>query len=245
MKYVFIAFIVLSTLVISCSEPTQEELIEKVFKEYVNKNFDDPNNLKEIISITTEDTLSATKTISFVENILDSSDSTLIRLKAINDSLNNVFTTNMNKITASKKLTSKYYGDKIALNTIEELIDYSQQEMQYFASEEFQTFKLKHSTLKNAINTLKEDSTFIVTYEIKTRILTKNKELEIKKYYAQSNQKKTIEIFENNSLDLYPKIYSQIYKDLQLYTELYKRRTDRLLKLSSILQKGTTYLKAN
>lgn len=56
MKPFYFIIIVLSAFVVSCSKPTKEELIEKAFKEYVNKNFDDPNNLKEIVSIESRDT---------------------------------------------------------------------------------------------------------------------------------------------------------------------------------------------
>ena len=226
---------------ISCSKPTQEELIEKAFKEYVNKNFDDPSCLKEIISIKVEDTLSATKTISFIENILGNSDSTTDKVKSINDSLKNTFDANLKKIQASKRLTSKYYGDKVGLDILEELINHAKIEMQYLASTDYQTYKFKRSALENATNTLKKDSTFIVTFEIKTRIFTKDKELEIKKYYAQTQNDNTINIFEDNSLESYPSIYTDTYKDLESYTELYKRNIDFLFEKTSILERAIRF----
>lgn len=245
MKHFYFIIIALFAFVASCSKPTKEELIEKAFIEYVNQNFDDPNSLKEIISISTEDTLSATKTISFVENLLVNSDSTIEKITSMNDSLRNVENANFEAIKKSPRLTSKYYGDKVGLGILTELINHGNKEVEYLTSNEFQTLKLKRTSLEEAIKTLKKDSTFIVTYEIKTRIVGKDKELEIKKFYAQTTIDNTINIFDNNSLNLYPSIYQETYKEAETYTELYLRRSNMLLEKSNILRRAINYYRVD
>lgn len=46
-------------------------------------------------------------------------------------------------------------------------------------------------------------------------------------------------------MDLYPKIYIQTYKEAELYTELYKRRTERLLERTSLLQRAITFYRVD
>ena len=99
--------------------------------------------------------------------------------------------------------------------------------------------------MEEAIKTLKKDSTFIVTYEIKTRIVGKDKELEIKKFYAQTTIDNTINIFDNNSLNLYPKIYQETYKEAETYTELYVRRSNMLLEKSNVLRRAINYYRVD
>lgn len=244
MKNLKFAIIVLSAIIVSCHKPTREDLIEKAFNEYVKQNFDDPNNLNEIISIYIKDTLSATNTISFVENILESTDSTIAGLTAMNDSLYNVHNANVDKILKSARLKSKYYRDDIGIEIISKLYNKLKNDIEYSMSDEYQTLKLKRSALEDAIQNLKEDSTFIVTYEINTRIYNEDKELEIKKYYAQTSNNK-INIFDNNSLDLYPTLYKKTYKDADAYSELCFRRINMALEKTKILRRSIDYFKVD
>ena len=115
MKKINLAFTVifLVSLFLACSEPTKEEQIENTFNEYVHQNFDDPNDLKEILSIEIEDTLSASKTRTFIAGIFDSSDSIFSRLYFMSDSLNAIHNSNFEKVKSSYRLTKKYFGHKV------------------------------------------------------------------------------------------------------------------------------------
>ena len=53
--------VVFAFALLSCTE-TVEDKIRKEFKIYVHQNFDDPESLKEILSITLSDTVSAKET---------------------------------------------------------------------------------------------------------------------------------------------------------------------------------------
>lgn len=235
------AVVVLTALFVACSESTKEELIEKAFKEYVNKNFDDPNSLKEIISIEIEDTLSTTKTEAFITGIFNSSDSLFKRLYFMSDSLGAIHNSNFEKIKSSYRLTNKYRGDSNVLKMIADLLENTNEEFSYKTSSEYQELKIAQASLNNALDSLKKDSTFIVTYKVRTRVLQKDG-LKIMDYYAQLSDKSIIEIFDNNNLSSYPTLYSEAYENADIYTQRSRKLLDILLERVKIYRDLIAYM---
>lgn len=72
MKQTIFVFGFLFSVLISCTEPTKEEVLKDVFMEYVKTDFDDPSEFEEITSIEVLDTLNnklALKTIKSMEEV--------------------------------------------------------------------------------------------------------------------------------------------------------------------------------
>lgn len=233
--------IFLVSLFTACSEPTKEELIEKTFNEYVHQNFDDPNDLKEILSIEIEDTLSASKTRTFIVGIFDSSDSIFSRLYFLSDSLSAIHNSNFEKVKSSYRLTNKYRGDSFLQKMTLNLFENINEELSFKTSSDYQDLKITNTSLNGILDSLKNDSTFIVTYKIKTRV-SQNNELKIKDYYAQLSDMNTIKIFDNNNLDSYPILHAEAYKKADLYTKQSKKLLEILFERIKLYQRLIEYM---
>jgi hypothetical protein len=69
----------------SCTK-TVEDKIRNEFKNYVHQNLDDPESLKEILSITLDDTVSAKGTAEQLREIIAQFDSVTVNLQCLSDS---------------------------------------------------------------------------------------------------------------------------------------------------------------
>ncbi len=176
MKHFYFIIIALSALLFSCSNPTQEELIEKAFKEYANKNFDDPSHLKEIVSIEVQDTakkclLEIVKSIHDLDSLLIYGDSTFCST--------DVTTTFMESITKDKRKLSNlsYYKKEKLQETVFKHVDCLIKKTMYNKKDYLRKLKIVDSTL-NKINIPN-----IILYNVRARV-TNNNELQLNNYYA-------------------------------------------------------------
>ena len=176
MKPFYFIIIVLSAFVVSCSKPTKEELIEKAFKEYVNKNFDDPNNLKEIVSIESRDTAKIalqeiTKSILELDSLLLYYDSIYNSPTALNKMVKD-----LSGYENQFSNLGYYERDKIK-NAGYEYINCALKLTLYNKSNYRKKVELVDSTLNTMIIPQ------IILYEIRARVRN-NDELKLNKYYA-------------------------------------------------------------
>ena len=161
---------------ISCSKPTQEELIKKAFKEYVNKNFDDPNSLKEIVSIESRDTAKIalqeiTKSILELDSLLLYYDSIYNSPTALNKMVKDLsgYENQFSNLGYYERDKIKSAGYEY-INCALKLTLYNKESYQ-------KKVKLVDSTLNTMIIPQ------IILYEIRSRVKN-NEELKLNKYYA-------------------------------------------------------------
>lgn len=201
----------------SCTK-TVEDRIRKEFKTYVHQNFDDPESLKEILSITFEDTVSAKGTTELLRGIIAKYDTTFAGLKHLDDSLSNKITDMIQK----PKAISKLYGDEKILRLLRKSMNIAEEKVDYLCSAEYSKFKYNKATLDEILSELESDSSCFVTYKIKTRV-EKHGELSLTEYYARIDKNDSIAIYDSNAMDTYPQLFTDAFKQLDLYTETLKK----------------------
>ena len=72
--YLFGLLLFCMHFLISCTKPSNEEIIRKEFKDYIKLNFDNPDDLKEIVEIIPYDTLSYTSVRELISEAISLSD---------------------------------------------------------------------------------------------------------------------------------------------------------------------------
>ena len=226
MKKVLIYTVVLFAFV-ACTTPSNEKLVENSFKEYVQMNFDDPSSLQEILSVTICDTVSSEITQKMVEDFLHASIDFEMKQRNHLDSLQNIFLTFMKNAGNKefRKLKSMYEGNENILALLLEVMVDVDKDTKYITSADYLKTKTLQQSLEETVTELNNDSTFILVYEIKTRILTEG-DLKIEKYYGQMGQDKTITITENNSIENLPVTLKDAYKKLEEYGNYRKQEAE-------------------
>lgn len=216
-KAFYFVSIVFISCFISCTK-TVEDKIRKEFKTYVHQNFDDPGSLKEILSITFEDTVSAKGTTELLRGTIAKYDTTFAGLIRLNDSLSNKVTDLIKK----PKVISKIYRDEKIMRLLRNSMDMAEERMDYLSSAEYSNFKYNRATLDEILSELESDSSCFVTYKIKTRV-EKHGELSLTEYYARIDKNDSIAIYDSNAIYTYPQLFTDAFKQLDLYTETLKK----------------------
>lgn len=211
----------------SCTK-TVEDRIRKEFNIYVNENFDDPESLKEIISITLTDTVSAKETAENLMCIVEQYDSATTNFQKLNDSLRIVVLETCKRPRALSEFRRDGYLRELMLK----FADLVNEEITYISSAEHIALKSDRKDLGESLSKLESDSTIFFTYKIKTR--TENHgELSIKEFYARIYTNDSIVIYDNNAIRSYPTHLADAFKNVDLYAEgvkkmwsLYKQSID-------------------
>lgn len=237
MKFYKISLTLLTCLILGCSQnkkektPTIEDKINDKFIEYVNNNFDDPAELKEIISISPSDTMSK-ESIGEIIELLNNLDSLSLQMDSM-------CTANLNSLSnnLTPAIQEKYYGNERVLSLLEKAMDdaedyciwleYNGHRYDYLNSEIDRLFNDIDSTL------------FQVTYDIKTRVNT-NDGLKIQHFYAIV-ENADIEIYNSTpGFEEYSEGIGKLFKYIEEYSELTNKKfsfKEESLKTSEIILK--------
>ena len=205
--------VVFAFALLSCTE-TVEDKIRKEFKIYVHQNFDDPESLKEILSITLSDTVSAKETAEELMCILAQCDSATTNLQDLRDSLLNVVIETCKRPRA----LSEFRRDRHLQGLMLKFADLVNEEIKYISSAEHMELKSDRKDLDESLSKLESDSIIFFTYKIRTRI-ENHGELSIKEYYARIYKNDSTVILDNNNYQF--KATGQII-DFDGYLVIYK-----------------------
>ena len=226
-KAFYFVSIVFISCFISCTE-TVEDKIRKEFKIYVHQNFDDPESLKEILSITLSDTVSAKETAEELMCILAQCDSATTNLQDLRDSLLNVVIETCKRPRALSEIRRDRHLQGLMLK----FADLVNEEIKYISSAEHMELKSDRKDLDESLSKLESDSIIFCTYKIRTRI-ENHGELSIKEYYARIYKNDSTVILDNNGISSYPPQLSDAFKSVDMYVEgvekkwsLYKQGID-------------------
>ena len=220
-KILLIAFLF---SIISCSpeQPTTQDLIEKEFMTYVDHNFDNPKDLKELVSINVEDTISyqLLKDVAkgYIEMMENTDSLSNARLDDFSEKAKNMHQLDLNSFEKEKYFTMI-------------LECYS-----YVGGESLNCVKSKN-ILKQMIEKTDSciDNLSYVIYEIKVRELVNDK-VKLQKYYASVKNNGYIEIYgEPITIADMPDQFRDLADALDDFSAKYKKRVEIDKKLQEIL----------
>lgn len=208
---------------VSCSK-SQESLVEQEFEKYVSENFDDPNALKEILSVEVKDTITKIDLIALFA-YSDALDSLIDKHQNI---LNEKIWEAPKKLEEYKEITENLsnYERKKLLNSCMNCV-LSSTRLTLLDNEKY--WKAKR-TADSALNEIHDFE--VVKYEIRTRIKEKE-ELRLKTYFCLFYGSKFIFFDEDpNALD-YPEIPDDVLEKYSTYLNLQKQKKELLKELES------------
>jgi len=171
-KYLFFSVMTLFVL-FSCSQ-TKEDKIRNEFKNYVSSNFDDPNSLKEILSIELTDTI----TYESIRNgviALHGIDSLTNTIDSIEEKQNEII---LGKISTHKY--NPYYKDDIMSMALRKA-ELKRKMVAWIDDYGYGMLRSMSDSTDNLLNRLKGLNIF--QYKIKARIKEKD-DLKLREYYA-------------------------------------------------------------
>lgn len=216
----FIAFLF---SVISCSpeQPTTKDLIEKEFMIYVNQNFDNPKDLKEIVSINIKDTISYQLFKDLAQKSIDLMEST--------DSLTDARLLDISNIAKKSKQLDLNSFEKEKYSTM--LLEY----YDYIENKSLNCLKSKN-ILKHMIEKTDSciDNFSYINYEIKVRKLVNNK-IKLQKYYASVENNGCIKIYDEPiTIADMPNQFKELVNALDDFNAEYKKRIENDKKIEEI-----------
>lgn len=241
MRKSYIAFIILSVLAISCSKPTQKDLIEKAFKEYVNINFDDPKSLKEIVSIEVSDT--AYNAILELVGKLHELDSIIVAC----DSLYNP-NTSLDKFTQDLKKQQhlindmSYYDKEKIIETANKCVNSGIKLVTYNKN----AYRQKLESTDSTFNRL--SPTNIILYKIHARE-EYDKNLKLKNYYALADST-NIRIYKDEppvkdystEIGKFMTLFEDCFETQQKYLSLITDFQDNINKLKEVCREAGIFI---
>ena len=167
MKRIFFVLFIVMTF-FGCQK-SNEDKIEKSFKDYVRVNFDNPDDLKEIVSIEFKDTLSQKEIINEAKNLI-------LENKKIQDT-NNRLSNELQEIQNNKKL-SLYIESKINDSSIGDSIRKKYKKclkITEYNIENLNEYQTSLKIVENYIDFVSKHDTIYYGYQIKYRINKNNK----------------------------------------------------------------------
>ena len=223
----------------SCSK-SNEEKVKDAFNDYVESNFNNPADLKEIISITIKDSISNKKTVDFANSSLETIDTIMRGISRMNDSLHKIVETTIN----TPSIINKYIGNSHAYKLMQDVEKTSKDYFSYIIeSNESLDLVTSRKKLESDIKKLQSDNIVIIVYEIKTRINTNDNSI-LKTYYAHHNMiNNSISIYQDDNMDNYPKAITDIYKSLDSYLKNYKVCQQKAINNNLALKKWIDFIK--
>lgn len=184
----FLIYSLLVCLFFSCGNKSKEDKIKVAFKDYVNINFDNPKNLKDITSIYNIDSISTIE----LKRILSESLEECIELDNLEDSLKQRYTTLIDSLPYG--YVAKQRGSEVVQRAMFSNFSLIRHKMDGILDGSLTELKIP-ATISDYPDTL------IYTYEIKYRII-KDGEPVMETIYANTNKSLSIiEFCENNDID--------------------------------------------
>lgn len=220
----------------SCSK-SNEEKVKDAFNNYVESNFNNPADLKEIISISFEDSITSEKAIEFDKKNNTLIDSITKRTKQMSDSLDKV----LEKILKETMSNTTIYYDSNARTLLEKYENAINESKSYVSNNSF--IVATNITLKKSlVDSLEKKNISINIYNIKVREISNN-ELKIKNYYAYyDNNNDSIKIYTNNNMTNLPSPIYNLYKSCELWLTLSKNRWEKQCQVLLLEKKIIDYL---
>ena len=220
-KVLLIAFLF---SIISCSseQPTIQNLVEKDFMNYVQDNFDNPKDLKEIVSINIEDTVSYESLKGIAKDCIKMIEATDSIDKELQDDYSEKMKF-MSRIDMSSFEKEKY--TKMRLECLR------------YVEEEYLECSKSENILKSIVEKKDGccDSLYYVFYEIKVRTLVNNK-LKLQKYYASVQNNNIIKIYsEPITMKDLPSGFQYITDAIEDSRAIYKKRVEFWEKVQKII----------
>ena len=217
MKKLFylINFVCSILLLASCSQ-SKEETIIAAFRDYVQKSFDDPSKMKEVVSIDSCDTISTKELKKIVSDMQKMSDSLFNAKRDIADKVSKALEQQTKYIEYANDELFKAAYDQY-YNSIEEIAN-------TFSADIYATQYNVGETIKKKYNRIQEaKDTSLIQYQIKCRI-EENAELKLKTYYAISDLKEKEFRISNHPLQIAELGLSKFVEDCAFLTNTYSKR---------------------
>ncbi len=190
--------LLLALLTISCDNSIEGN-VKRQFKLFASENFDDPNSIKEIISVEPHDTVSLYKAGNVVLSIQKNCD-LVFKLSNAVDSVNNAKltaqTSSMDKLASKMELSELYTG----LRLIGNIMSLSNSEV-----DDIVKWRAKEHILNEKTKGLLDTIDMIISpplygYRIKFRQNIKN-ELKIQEYYGYVDSLSQNIVIRNSTMD--------------------------------------------
>ena len=217
---------------LSCTKE-KNDIVKDEFYKYVSQNFDDPNDLKEIVSIEQVDTISYEsffKAIRLLYGCSEQIDSLGSKEQTQTDSIINYLRNQYPTDDYGKRVVREWIAQSLNLNN-----DQINWNNIYYDETNF---------LKIEIDSLLENlkGLLLYEYEIKARI-NDGTDLKLKKYYALEDSI-TIRFFDKKpTFSDYSEDASEIYKAAKKYEEIYDINHDIIIKKLELNKKIIPVLK--
>lgn len=216
-------FIVLSLI---CCKNSVDSKIEKAFKLYGKENLASSNAIREVISISPNDTVSTKELIVMSKDLLSLVDS-------------GMFLNRLSSIDLKYKALQN--NTKVPKNLRTQFQDEFNSWYNFFTGNSFQ-IALSLATLQEAIKTT--DTTMLIEYKIKARI-KENGVSSVKEYYAivKNGDYENISIQDHKlTVDELPEATRNIMKAYGDFMDWYAKDTEHCTKLMAILLSCDPYL---
>lgn len=210
--------IILISLSFTSCDKTIEDRIKKEFKTYVNKNFGEPSDFKEVASIELIDTIGFQK-LKYLS----------IESLKIDADLEQIKDENLEWITNnSSKFKFKYSKEVRDLRkALEDYLDYLQYGFLRYAS--------SHKALKEQID--QNDSSMFIHYEIKARVKV-GEDKRVNTYHAYINNNGKIDIKDNTlTTDEMPESWKELTNAIDSFLVEAEIRKRKLIELRKYILK--------
>lgn len=220
-----------------CNIPIEKK-IEKGFTNYVYKNFADPDDLQEIISISISDTLDVNYQVDYLNNKL---------IEVLNDFIKDsieIKDSHENEILSDKKILSYKFQKRLEESFYFEEYNEDLNNFYNFRINNIDSINFLTNTIKNYKNNVDSTKPYLLySYNIKARVIDKDIK-KIVSYKAFVNPINQEIIFENekfkntpfineltNGFDI---IFGLSMKKIDLRYEIIESKTDLLLYINRL-----------